>query len=262
MLKRNLFLTLVTALIMNCLVYSQLGFSHEIGVIAGPVPFQSDYGLRYDFETNKGNVGFGVGIIHYLNFSYKSECDCYTTYTYFNDHFKVRNEISYIDVQLDHFGKWAERDNAGGEFLRRMNGKTTIFNIGTQLEYFPLSIRDFENGGYSIAPYGSIGVQFGNYTPEVNVDYSVLPLGHQFRDKYGPDNISEESGSVWSIVMSAGARYKLSAVSDLLVDARWQYFLSNWVDGVNPDDSVYNENKANDWLFFLSVGYIYYLDFN
>ena len=32
--------------------YSQLGFSHEIGVIAGPVAFQSDYGVRNDFETN------------------------------------------------------------------------------------------------------------------------------------------------------------------------------------------------------------------
>ena len=26
--------------------YSQLGFSHEIGVIAGPVEFRSDYGGR------------------------------------------------------------------------------------------------------------------------------------------------------------------------------------------------------------------------
>lgn len=28
--------------------YSQLGFSHEIGVIAGPVQFRSDFGSRDD----------------------------------------------------------------------------------------------------------------------------------------------------------------------------------------------------------------------
>ena len=43
-------------------VYSQFGFSHEIGVITGPVVFYSDFGVRNDFETNIGNVGFGVGI--------------------------------------------------------------------------------------------------------------------------------------------------------------------------------------------------------
>lgn len=58
------------------------GFSHEIGVIAGPVAFQSDYGERHDLSTNSGNTGIGIGIIHYLNFSYKAECNCYTPETY------------------------------------------------------------------------------------------------------------------------------------------------------------------------------------
>jgi len=33
---------------------AQLSFSHEIGVIAGPVAFQSDYGERLDWYTNSG----------------------------------------------------------------------------------------------------------------------------------------------------------------------------------------------------------------
>jgi hypothetical protein len=32
------------------------GFSHEIGIIAGPIAFQSDYGKR-NFKTNAGNTG-------------------------------------------------------------------------------------------------------------------------------------------------------------------------------------------------------------
>jgi hypothetical protein len=53
-------------------------FSHEVGVIAGPVAFQSDYGQRYNLNTNAGNTGLGIGIIHYINFSYEAECNCYT----------------------------------------------------------------------------------------------------------------------------------------------------------------------------------------
>jgi hypothetical protein len=34
---------------------------------------------------------------------------------------------------------------------------------------------------------------------------------------------------------------------------------SNWVDGLNPNPAIYKENKANDWLVWLNVGYIYYL---
>src|SRR4051812_12479629 len=70
------------------------GFSHEIGLIAGPVAFQSDYGERHDLKTNAGNTGYGIGIVHYLNFSYTAACNCYTPETYFNDHFKFRSELS------------------------------------------------------------------------------------------------------------------------------------------------------------------------
>ena len=64
---------------------------------------------------------------------------------------------------------------------------------------------------------------------------------------------------------SVGVRYKLSDLSDLMLDARWQYYFSNWVDGLNP--SLANngsvpvpENKANDWIYWINLGYIYYLD--
>ena len=76
--------------------FSQLGFSHEIGVIAGPVEFRSDYGTRNSPETNFGNVGYGIGIVHYINFAYRADCNCYSADTYFNDHFKLRSEISYF----------------------------------------------------------------------------------------------------------------------------------------------------------------------
>ena len=78
--------------------------------------------------------------------------------------------------------------------------------------------------------------------------------------KYYDGGVNNEGGSTWSIVSSVGSRYKLTELSDLFVELRWQYYFSNWVDGVNPDQARFPENKVNDWNVWLNFGYIYYLD--
>ena len=244
-------------------ISAQFGFSHEVGVVAGPIAFQSDFGERKDWDTNKGNNGIGIGLIHYINFSYRADCNCYTTDTYFNDHFKIRNEISYNKTTLNHFGPESEKDSDPAERLRAHQGEANNLNIGTQLEFFPLSIRDFTAGAYKITPYGSLGAQFTYYNPNA---MSTLPGGiqnaanvfYEFKDDNGNiTGISTEPGTTWSVVGSVGARYKLTLLSDLLVDLRWQYYFSDWTDGLNHDNV---QDKANDWLVWLNVGYIYYLD--
>ena len=122
-------------------------FSHEIGIIAGPVALQSDYGERNDFKTNSGNTGFGVGLIHYLNFSYRGDCNCYTPETYFNDHFKIRTELSFNKTKLNHFGQYVTPEKVGNSVfakqLKAMEGSSSVTNIGMQIEFHPWSIREF-----------------------------------------------------------------------------------------------------------------------
>ena len=245
---------------------AQYGFSHEIGVIAGPVAFQSDYGERYDLSTNAGNTGYGIGIIHYLNFSYTADCNCYTPETYFNDHFKLRSELSYNKTDLNHFGQWVEGKNSlGKQQLIAMNGSTAVTNIGMQLEFFPWSIRDFTSRIESWGPFISLGGQFSFYNAKVSSTMGPLGTPLTTFPKYlvptdnRPYGYSTEGGSVWSVVSSVGTRYKLAPLSDLMVDLRLQYYFSDWVDGLNPNPTLYKENKANDWLVWFNVGYIYYL---
>jgi len=269
MLKNNLltFFVMFALLGLSNKTNAQFGFSHEIGVIAGPVAFQSDYGERHDFKTNSGNTGTGIGIIHYINFSYSAECDCYQPETYFNDHFKLRSELSYNKTHLEHFGEWVAPDKTSlaADQLRAMKGNTAVTNIGMQLEYFPLSIRDFTARIGSLGPFISAGAQFCYYNAEA---YSELgPLGTPLTTypKYltptdgRPYGFSTEGGTVWSVVSSVGCRYKLAPLSDLMLDLRFQYYFSNWVDGLNPNPEFYKENKANDWNVWLNFGYIYYL---
>lgn len=258
-MKSKLILAASLIILFSIEVKSQFGFSHEIGVIAGPVVFYSDYGQRNNIETNMGNVGFGIGLIHYINFAYRADCNCYTRDTYFNDHFKVRSEISYHKTEFQHYGEWVDpsRESLMARQLRGMRGSTSVFDVGAQLEYFPLSVRDFVGGRYRIAPFASFGFHWVNFSPDAytvfvpeNLNEPLLP------DKY-IDAFQTEPGSTWSVVWSLGFRYKLGPMSDLMLDGRWQFYFSNWVDGLNPDVP---ENKANDWIYWLNVGYILYLD--
>lgn len=259
-MPKYLFLTLFCVFGFTNSTNAQFGFSHEIGAIAGPVAFQSDYGQRYNLATNAGNTGYGIGIIHYLNFSYKAECNCYTPQTYFNDHFKLRSELSYNKTNLKHYGRWVDPSDQSqfANQLRAMRGSTAVTNIGMQLEYFPLSIREFTSRIGALAPFVSLGAQFSFYDPEAYSTLGPMDSPLAYPQKY-LGATTNQGGTVWSIVSSVGCRYKLTELSDLMIDLRWQYYFSNWVDGLNPDPKVYLENRANDWLVWLNFGYIYYL---
>ena len=65
-------------------------------------------------------------------------------------------------------------------------------------------------------------------------------------------------GITMSISGGIGTRYKIGEYADLLFESRWQFFVSNFVDGLNARQAP--ENKFNDWLLFLHVGYVYYLN--
>lgn len=256
--------------------FAQLGFSHEIGVIAGPVEFRSDFGSRNDIKTNFGNSGFGIGVVHYINFAYRADCNCYTTDTYFNDHFKLRNEISWNKTNLEHLGEWVQPDKVSvqADQLRAHKGVANNFDIGTQLEYFPLSIRDFQGFAYRIAPFVSLGVHYTSFNPEASTTFNN-PNPDAYGDVFDRTNIysywfdnfpvggddypiNVNGGSTWSVVSSVGFRYKLNKLSDLMLDLRWQYFFNDWIDGLDHNWRDYDRN--DDWLLWLNVGYIYYLD--
>ncbi len=252
---------LATFLFIPLISSAQLGFSHEVGAFVGGVAFQSDFGVRGDFDTNAGNTGFAVGLVHYINFSYRADCNCYSKDSYFNDHFKLRSELSYNSTNLRHFGKWVERESFAALQLRSMRGEARVTDVGMQLEYFPWSIREFSGTNGAWAPFVALGAHYSFYS---NNTYSILPGGldnpNNVYPMYLPDGFRSGSGSTWSVVSSVGTRYKLTELSDLFVELRWQHYFDDWVDGLRKNPDIYSENKANDWNLWLNFGYIYYLD--
>lgn len=248
--------------------HAQRWFSHEIGFVAGPIVFQSDFGERHDFKSEAGNTGIGIGFVHYMNFDYRPGGS--VKYSYFNDHFRVRSEFSWNTTNLKHFGIWVDENRTGEAVkkLRAHKGKATNTNIGMQLEYFPFSVKEFSYAVNSFAPYISLGVQYTLFTPSVYTTYGDGSSNNleNFYDPWYlyPDGtvrdtnfITTSAGSTLSVVGSIGTRFKLTRVTDLLLDLRWQHYFNDRVDGLNHSLA---SNKNNDQLLWLNFGYIIYLN--
>lgn len=254
-------LALLLLIVLPYSSFSQSGIVHEIGAIVGRTEFRSDYGQRNNTQTNLNNMGFGIAVVDYMNFSYT---DYY--YQYFKEHFKIRSELSYSKTNLQHYGEWVKKNSIGAKQLQAMRGSTQLFNLGMQLEFYLLDIHDFENTIGSFAPYISVGPQISFYTTTASSTMGDLGTPITTFPKYmtpsdgHPHGYSNESKAVFSGTLNIGTRYKLTTMSDLVLDLRAQYFNSDWVDGLNPNEDLYKENKDNDWLTFIGVGYIIYLD--
>ena len=153
-------------------VFAQQVF-HEIGFGVGPVNFRGDWGERGDSSTNLGNTGFGVSAIHFANFAYGRN-----GYKYFHKHFKLRNQFTLHQTNLNHYGRWVRAEtlawNEGritdgriGPTLENMSGKTTVIEIGTGLEWNWKEIRDYERQVEVFQPYAGLGVNLVYFNPEV-----------------------------------------------------------------------------------------------
>ncbi|NAS31174.1 glutamate dehydrogenase [Flavobacteriaceae bacterium R38] len=260
-MRKKIFFSFCIATLVFQLTNSQASFSNEIGAYAGPVALYSDYGQRQNFDTNIGNVGFTIGLTHYMNFSYTNGYNIYSPLNYVKDHFKIRNEISYTKVNLQHFGDFVAPDRTSlfAQQLRGMRGESSIFSLGSSVEFYPLSIKNFESNGYKISPHIGAGIHYSFYTPRAFSTLGVLGDPAVTPEKF-QGAFTNESGSAISLVGSIGGRYKISPLEDLLLQAKWQFFFSDFVDGLSPDENRFPENRANDWLFSIQIGYIFYLE--
>ena len=243
--------------------FAQDHASHEIGFITGAASFTTDYGQRYNFKANVGgNVGMGVGLIYYYNFSdYRYRWNQRTNY--FNEHFRIRAELSYMSAKLDHFSTWAQENSIWGEKLRAMHGTSRIINFGAQLEFHIVDIIDF--GSRRIpdlvwSPYISAGAMVDYYKPGLKSDLGdwTQDISVIYEKWQVPGAINVNANFTMSATLGIGTRHKLGEYSDILVEARWQYFFSNYIDGLNAKQDP--ANKYNDWLLWVHVGYVYYLN--
>ena len=259
--------TPILFLVVSFGLQAQSEKSHEIGFITGSASFTTDYGQRNNFKANVGgNVGMGIGVIYYLNFTdYRYRWNLRTSY--WAEHFRVRAEASYMSAELEHFGEYVEKSGEWGDRLRAHTGKTYLMNLGAQLEFHIVDIVDF--GSRRIpdlkwSPYVSAGAFVDYYNPSIKSTYGTGNwedpgvLYPKWDNSLNPGASKDEAGITMSATLGVGTRYKLGEYSDLLIESRWQYFFSNYVDGLHAKNDP--ANKYNDWLLWVHIGYVYYLN--
>ena len=224
----------------------------EVGVMAGPVFFKSDYGERGDFENFTKNMGFSAGIFYYFSFI--------EDYPGIRENFKLRVDASFMKTNLAHFGKYVDPSKTSlfSQQLRAMKGSTQTINIGFQMEFYPWKTDDY-NRDATFSPYVSFGGQLGYYTSKVYSDLGPLGTPLTTPEKYA-SGTRNESRPVASLTSSVGTRFKLDPYNSLIFDCRLQYYTSDWVDGLNPDRRKYSENKTNDYSLTFNFGYVYYFN--
>jgi hypothetical protein len=264
MLKHTL-LTTLALFALSTTAVAQLKLAHEVGIIFGPVAMQSDFGQKSGFNLHSANTGFGIGFVHFLNFSAQND-----RAHFFSEHFKLRSELSFNKTSFKDLRTASKTAPTATETqqLAAITGSSTVLNLGAQVEYSPfMTIHDFENTIGSFSPYISLGFLLSYYsatvssslgklgTPEATPQELLSPSeGHAY-------GFSSEGGISPSATASIGIHYKLTKMSDLMFESRIQLYNSDWIDGINPNPSLYTQNKSKDWQAWFNVGYIYYLEF-
>jgi len=253
MLKKAILFILI---VLGCSNSSQAQYEQfykEFGIMAGPVFLKSDFGARGDFENFTKNSGFTVGGFYYLTFI--------ENFPNIREKFKFRLEASYTSVNMKHYGKYV--DNTSNSLftrqLRAMEGKTTVGTFGVQVEFFPWRVDDYNRGGSPFTPYIAGGVQVNSYSSEVTSSLGKIGTPEATPAKY-MSGAKTDQGVAGSLSASIGTRIKIADYHALIVEMRGQYYLSDWIDGLNPNNKVYKENKSNDWSTALTVGYVYYFN--
>ncbi|MFD1094417.1 THC0290_0291 family protein [Salegentibacter chungangensis] len=235
---------------------AQLRVYNEIGILAGPAAFFTDYGERWNIRSNLDNGGFGVGIVHYMHFAYRRHCNIYRKKNYLADHFRIRNEIDYMRSNLEHVGPVAMKKTKGGEQLRAMHGYSETIEIGTHLEYYPFSISDFTNFSYWLAPYIGLGFHYVRYFPDAYSDLGSFKTPGVLFPTF-EDGLNLEDGHTTAIAGNLGLRYHIAPRHDILMEARWQYYDTDWLEGLNIQAK---QNQYNDFIFWFNIGYVYYIN--
>lgn len=267
-----IFLFITTASAQNWKKHGKL--THEIGFMAGASFFSTDYGQRFEIKSSgAGNVGFGVGVMHYLTFAdYRYRWNQRTSY--FRDHFRFRNELSYYSAKLDHFGEYVDpsQTSAEADKLRAMHGQAKVINLGTQLEYHLVDITEFgsrRNKYLKFSPYISFGMMGVYSDPDLTSDYGDGDWENNpslLYEKWAePGTVFIDPKLIFSITASAGSRIKLGEYSDVFIEAKWQYYFSDWVEGLNATQPHGGDNRDpnnlfNDWSLFANIGYVFYLN--
>lgn len=240
----------ITILFYSFFSYSQTDSSIEFGLSTGVSVLKTDYFEEEGFINDlTENSGLMLGVIAYFNVFNNSKSEL--SHNWANQHLKLRGELSYQRANLNHY------NIASNSPLKNMHGVASILNLGTVMEYYPLSLPDFITINKKTRPFISLGI-FADYSkPSVELDTGDWENNPSLLiESYRGEALNVDSKLALSLLFSGGIRYNFNENSALLFDIRWQSFSTDYIDAIKPEVSG---NKHNDWLYSINIGYMFTL---
>jgi len=251
-MKKN---TLILFLFCISLISNAQDLKTELGLITGMTSMQSDYGERSHFGSSYANIGFGSGIVFYVG-----ESDIRKTWNdranMFQDHMRLRVEVSYMQTKLVHRGVYTLGSSSSTVLYNAMEGTSRVLNYGAQIEY---NIFRISNKQY-VDPYLSVGFLVNTNMPNLSSSLGDIETNPSLIPNVYNNGVYLDNNNSTSLIMGFGTRLRPKSYfnnSIYLLDFRWQKFNSDMVDGLTP---TIEANKYNDWLLFISAGYIFSLN--
>ena len=232
--------------------------TNDIGFFTGNTTVLSDYGIKEDFKSLFIGAGISFSVVHYMHF-FKTSNRWNSVGSGTFDNLMIKTEVSFFSTQLEHKGKWVHPSKTSliANQLRAMKGSVSMMNIGVQLEYYMRDLESFITpySDMSFNPYITFGVNYALYSNTLEYDETLgLPTKYTL-----PNALNIGSGAALNFTIGFGTRYNLTKKIDLAAQFQTQIFLTDSLDGVQPDVV---QNQSNDFITIFQVGIIYNLNFN
>ncbi|MGY5355506.1 hypothetical protein [Wenyingzhuangia sp. IMCC45467] len=242
-------------------------YQHEFGGEIGISNFQTDFTAKGPADGKLTINGFALNGTHYLHILPRR----YGANPIYR-HAILKTSLGINTSSFDNksYGTGNKPLSSPPEntpnniLLARLSSKTTILSLDNELQFYLRDIIRFLHrynryrNKNKVNPYLAVGlgINYFSSTPTYGKDGENLSEKNIYPDKYKASYISKTNSVSLSTNFAFGARYKASPYYDLVAQMGFKYYLSDWIDGVNPD---LDSNISNDFNTVISVGFVYHM---
>lgn len=258
---------------------------HEVGVMGGVSNFQGDFVNDAPVDGNLLVNGFSINAVHTAHILPK---------TYYKNslyhHFMLKSNFGYTKANFENSLYFNEikpySDYAltptkypSNGLLGKLTTNSSVISLNTQLEYQfgnlnnLLHINQRSRLAIKSSPYIGVGLGFNYVISKPLYDQDAINLGmngNGYPDNYTAETIKGINKLVISNNLALGYRHKINRNYDIFAEYRLNYYLSDRVDGVNPDlkdsnsfnsigNSALEADKSNDYNHTINIGLLYHL---